>query len=338
MDEDSKRRNALRSRALQKIGLTVESNDFNLQRILSLAQHAIGAQGARFSILEEDVLCGVVETRGALDCRVEDSPLAMQVIESGKPYANPDLKNLPVAELAAQKIRGNSLAAFCLMPVFDANKKPMGVLSMFSGNTHPRDKVDATLKFLNTYVRMIEDTLTLRALTVRDSLTQLFDRSYFEDQSRVEWRRALRMQIPLSFVLIDMDHFSSFNEIAGKHAGDLALKQVASILTDTCLRAGDMVCRYSGEQFAVILPMTPVKASMIVSEKIRAALEQAGIPHEGKGGVLTLSSGASTAETAEMLERGSLDTFMDGADRALFEAKRAGRNCCRHVNDLDRAD
>ncbi len=329
---------ALRALALQKIGLTVDSHDFNLQRILDLAQSATHVDGARFCIAEGGVLCSIIETKGATGCYVEQAAVALRVLESAEPYANPDLSRDPVPGISEHFGDGAKLSAFCVLPVFSPDRQVIGTLSLLSRHKHPVHQVTPTLKLLNTYVRLIEDTLLLRSMSVRDALTQLFTRAYFEDQARVEWRRAMRMQIPLSFVLLDLDHFKSFNDHAGNQVADKALQRIAKMVSGICRRAGDMICRYGGEEFAIMLPMTNSGAAMVVAEKLRQAIQDAGIVHPGKNALLSGSCGVSTAETTEMLERGTIESFMDEADRALFAAKRNGRNRCQHVRQLSQAD
>lgn len=328
------RREALRTLALKKIGLNTATRDFNLFRIVSLAQRAVGADAARFSIVQDGVMCSICETPEAKECHVENTRDGLQVLDTGKPYVNRSLTAKPEAEVSGQMLLGQPLEAYCVVPVFSPDRQPIGALSLFSSKQHDAKSAESSLELLNTYVRLIEDSLLLRSMSVRDVMTNLFNRRYFEEQARIEWRRAMRMQVPLSFALLDVDYFKLFNDSAGHVAGDAALAAVADVLTQTCSRAGDVVSRFGGEEFSLMLPMTSGKAALVVAEKIRSALQETRIAHPGTKGLLTLSCGISSARTIEELESGSIDSFIHDADRALYAAKGAGRNCSRHFHDI----
>jgi diguanylate cyclase (GGDEF)-like protein/PAS domain S-box-containing protein len=165
----------------------------------------------------------------------------------------------------------------------------------------------------------------LARLATRDGLTGLFNRRRFDDALQQEWRRARRDRTPLSVVMADVDHFKLFNDTYGHQAGDACLRQVAEALQSRVRRPADLAARYGGEEFVVLLPSTPVDGAVVVGEAVRAAVAALGIPHARStaGPVVTLSLGCATQAPgtdeppAALLER---------ADRALYEAKHAGRN------------
>ena len=328
------RSSALRKIALARIGLTTDARDHSLDRILNLAQRAMGCDGVRFSILEEGQFCTVSETPGARGCHIEDSSIVHHTVDSGEPYFNPDIANNPEPSLSHARLGDQPLGACCMLPVLSPDRRPIGAVCMFGAKAHHGINVDEQRDLLNTYVRLIEDSLLLRSLSVRDPLTNLFNRRYFEDQTRVEWRRALRMQVPMSFAMVDIDHFKKFNDSAGHHAGDDALESVARVLRESFKRAGDVVCRFGGEEFAVLLPTTPAHGAMSRLKRTHELLHDMAISHPGTGGLLTLSCGVSTADTVEALEKGTLESFLSDADRALYAAKSGGRNRSCHFKDL----
>ena len=162
----------------------------------------------------------------------------------------------------------------------------------------------------------------LQRLAVTDSLTQLANRRHAVESANLEIKKAQRQGLPLSFVLMDLDHFKEINDSYGHEKGDLVLQQVASALRQLC-RQTDIVSRFGGEEFLVILSGTDLRGAEASSEKIRKALDEdvhgdfAGIPR------VTASFGvaqwhASEADFKDTLRR---------ADRALYQAKRKGRNC-----------
>lgn len=159
----------------------------------------------------------------------------------------------------------------------------------------------------------------LARLALSDGLTGLFNRAYFDATIKQETARSLRSKKPLSLLIIDLDHFKRINDSYGHQAGDQALEKVAEVLREQS-RISDTVCRYGGEEFAIILPETPRAHAQMVAERIRqkiGALEL-GFP-------LTSSIGINCAEKPEGLDPYIL---IAGADQALYAAKRNGRNRC----------
>jgi two-component system, cell cycle response regulator len=159
----------------------------------------------------------------------------------------------------------------------------------------------------------------LARMALCDGLTGVFNRAYFDATIEKEAARSLRSEKPLSLLLVDLDHFKKINDTLGHQAGDRVLAEVASVLREQS-RLSDTVCRYGGEEFAIILPETPRSHARLVAERIRHRISRlAGeVP-------VTVSIGINCAEKAEELNPQSL---FAGADAALYAAKRNGRNRC----------
>ncbi len=186
-------------------------------------------------------------------------------------------------------------------------------------------RVDAALKRKVERDRDMQEKHELEFRAGHDTLTGISRRRLFTHGLEVEWRRAQRHQAPLSFVMIDVDFFHSFNELYGHLAGDECLRRVASELQAGLARAGDMLCRFGGEEFAVLLPETDTKGALAVAELLRARIEGLGVPHTGStcSPCVTVSLGvASVVPSPDQ----KTDTLMAAADDALFVAKRNGRN------------
>lgn len=159
-------------------------------------------------------------------------------------------------------------------------------------------------------------------LAYNDDLTGLYNRRFFDRTLENELRRSIRYSRPLTMIMVDIDHFKLFNDKYGHQKGDSVLRTVGTILRENC-RSSDIVCRYGGEEMAVILPEQDLTHGENTAEKLRKLL--AVEAKEIEGVEITASFGVSTLgnkdDTVEFLIRRS--------DQALYEAKEAGRNCTR---------
>ena len=140
------------------------------------------------------------------------------------------------------------------------------------------------------------------------------------------WGDAKTSRFPVSLILIDIDHFKSYNDVYGHSAGDTCLKRVAARLIAELRGAEDLAVRYGGEEFLLLLPRTPIETALVIAERIRASVEALAIPHTGTAsvGFVTVSVGVAAADASI-----SIENLINAADSALYEAKRQGRNLVR---------
>lgn len=156
-----------------------------------------------------------------------------------------------------------------------------------------------------------------------DGLTGLANRRLLDRHLGKEVARCTRTLSPLSIIMADIDHFKAFNDHYGHLAGDTCLKKVAEVLAHTICRSNDLACRYGGEEFCIVLPDTDKEGVAHVAEHLRTKVEKLQIPHTKNGGVVTLSLGTSTT----VPDHGCTpEQLLEGADKALYEAKQSGRN------------
>jgi diguanylate cyclase (GGDEF)-like protein len=162
----------------------------------------------------------------------------------------------------------------------------------------------------------------LERLSITDPVTQLTNHRYFQEMIRKELERASRHQRPLGFIMIDVDHFKSFNDHYGHPEGDRLLANIAKRISNE-VRGIDIVSRYGGEEFTVIMPDTSLEAARLVAERIRQSLESNPFAGPfGRSAFVTLSLGvACYPQHGE-----DAPTLISAADRALYQAKRQGRN------------
>ncbi len=161
----------------------------------------------------------------------------------------------------------------------------------------------------------------LRRMATTDPLTRLFNRRHMTHLAKKEMSRYERNGHPVSFVILDIDHFKSINDQHGHEAGDYVLKEAARVIKDQ-LRDQDLIARWGGEEFLVILPDTTLNDALAGAERIREGL----VAHKfrapnGKPITLTISAGVS-----EFRADDDLNAAINRADRALFRGKESGRN------------
>jgi diguanylate cyclase (GGDEF)-like protein/PAS domain S-box-containing protein len=170
-------------------------------------------------------------------------------------------------------------------------------------------------------------------LAVIDNLTGIANRRRFEEYLDAEWRRAIRERKPLSMVLVDVDLFKLFNDGYGHVRGDECLKQIAETAIEVVTRAGDLVARFGGEEFAIVLPNTDEEGALQIATELRGAVANRRTSHEASPyGVVTISAGCATTTPRLGLAPSQL---VDWADRAMYEAKRRGRNRVCTSSDLE---
>ena len=160
-----------------------------------------------------------------------------------------------------------------------------------------------------------------RYLSVTDPLTGLYNRRHFEDNLEREFLRASRYNNELSFAIIDIDFFKKVNDTYGHSAGDYVLKEVAYLILQN-LRKTDMVFRYGGEEFTVIITETPIERAVVPLERLRKAVEEYPFNHNGQKIQVTISVGVS--EVSKKIE--TVNQLFEDADKALYKAKENGRN------------
>jgi diguanylate cyclase (GGDEF)-like protein len=159
----------------------------------------------------------------------------------------------------------------------------------------------------------------LEELATTDALTGLRNRRKFDAAIDAEWRRSMRQKTPLALLMIDADHFKSYNDSFGHQAGDQVLLGIATCISDSVRRSGDCAARYGGEEFAVLLPgLSPMQA-LGLAETIRLKVEQSSDDRT----VTTVSIGVASLTPAATMEWSGL---LMAADKALYTAKADGRN------------
>ncbi len=171
------------------------------------------------------------------------------------------------------------------------------------------------LRYKKQYDEMVK-------LSVIDSLTHVYNRRYFQHRLMDEFERARRYDREFCCMIIDVDHFKKINDTYGHPVGDDVLRHVAAILRRNT-RAADVLCRYGGDEFGLLLPETNFPGAFVTAERVRCIVEKTNFSKSDDPISVTLSFGVSS-----LIEGGALgmDELVTQADVALYQAKRAGRN------------
>jgi diguanylate cyclase (GGDEF)-like protein len=192
----------------------------------------------------------------------------------------------------------------------------------------------ATVKLrIRNQIRIINQVRTIERLSVTDQLTKIANRGSFDQRLNTEWRRAIRYKHPISIMMTDVDGFKIYNDTYGCQQGDIVLQKVAATLTQTLRRPADFTARWSGERFAVLLPMTDINGALVMAEFIRVNIEGLTIPgSDGTAANITVSIGVNAHIPAQS---DSVNDFISAADKALCAAKEKGGNrACRSIPDI----
>ncbi|MDP3858205.1 MAG: sensor domain-containing diguanylate cyclase [Stagnimonas sp.] len=312
-DEPARRR----QRVVDDLYLTTQRDNLAFERLVRLLANHTGMPLANLSLL------GVAaETRlasfGGNPSLAASQFLTSRVVTRERLQVLADCRPL----LPANGRRG-APRFYAGLPVNSPGGEVVGALSV--QDRHPRRFTPWQRRALADFGQLVENELRLRSVAVRDHLTGLYNRRFFDELGDREWRRSKRDAFPLSVLMVDIDYFKNYNDTYGHVAGDQVLAQVAGCLRGTFRRAADFLARYGGEEFAAVLPSTDHAGGLRAGQRLCEGIEQLAIPHRGAPrGLVTVSIGVSTAD-AKAPADANLQDHLAAADAALYRAKQAGR-------------
>jgi diguanylate cyclase (GGDEF)-like protein/PAS domain S-box-containing protein len=209
-----------------------------------------------------------------------------------------------------------------------AQGEALGILHLQATDAAPI-LADSELSFKTTFAGQVGLSVAnirlreaLRSQSIKDPLTGLYNRRYLTEMMEREIRRAVRAEQSLGVLMLDLDHFKKFNDTYGHDAGDTVLRTAASLLSKS-IRVEDILCRFGGEEFVIILPTADLSSAHARAERIRSKLRELTVLHQGQSlGMITVSVGV-----AALPEHGvAPQQLLDAADAALYRAKSEGRD------------
>ncbi len=255
----------------------------------------------------------------------EEALLGMNNLSSLKSPWPSELESLKSA--IEQKLECQSLG---LLPL-EMRDQLLGVMAFGIPEIYPKAEILAI--FARQAAMTIENAQLfskVEEMALRDTLTGLYNRRYFQQILDYELNRAKRYRQPLSLIFIDLDHFKDINDQFGHSVGDQFLRQIA-IKLSTLFRTTDLVARYAGDEFIAILPTTHHEGAMILARRILEQLGSYQIMVRGKTLQVSVSVGV---DTYEGLEGVGTVGFIDRADKAMYVAKSQGRNRVKSYQEI----
>ena len=246
--------------------------------------------------------------------------------------SNPETKSIPIIVLSTKeepKIKSEAfgLGASDYLVKFPDKIEVIARIKAHSRSFLAQQQRDEAYRALRKLQQELEiKNQELERLSSLDGLTGIANRRIFDEFVAKEWSRAAREERPLSLILIDIDHFKTYNDNYGHQGGDDCLRQVASTLAGTVKRPGDLVARYGGEEFVVVMPDTDIEGATKIAEALRGGIEAMNLPHaySSTADYVTISLGV--ASVVPEGDGDKADTLIAKADEALYHSKESGRN------------
>ncbi len=303
--------------------------------IINKSTELVGAEQGSIMILNKENMTLAVKATKGIDKRILENirigigeGISGKVVEKGIPIIATDIESKPFSRRNRPRYKTGS---FVSMPL-KIDSRIIGVINIsdkITGEVFSDDDLNLLLSFAcyasialerGTYYRMTEE---LKKISLTDSLTGLLNRRYFQERMFEEVERSKRHDEPFSIFMIDIDNFKAFNDRYGHLVGDEVLKRVAHVTRDA-VRSIDVVSRFGGEEFSVILPYTRKTDSYVIAERIRRCVDDLRLLGDKVPPDQRLSVSLGVAEFP--YDADNIDGLIEKADRAMYLAKERGRN------------
>jgi two-component system cell cycle response regulator len=265
---------------------------------------------------------------------LEKYPEIRSVLSSRKPVVIQDAQKDPLMKNVRELIAPLGIRSILVIPIFFREEIIGTMLLRTSRSNHAFTKREIQLcvalanasshalynAFL--YQKLSQEKARLEKLAVTDYLTGIYNIRYFYSRLEEEFSRAGRYQMPLSCIMLDIDHFKKINDSYGHRVGDFVLREFAQ-LVKRHTRKSDLVARYGGEEFIILLPQTSLKGALIEARRIQKVVKETQLMQLHEGQRITVSFGIACLPDQRIQNADDLINF---ADNALYEAKAKGRN------------
>ncbi len=321
--------------------VTVMRNPMNILRMI-VQKMAEAVQSSRFSIVSVDS-CGELFVKASSDLaadaeiKLEKSryPEIRIAIESRRAVTINDMRNDPVLEPVRQFIAGLELQSILVVPIIK-KENAIGTFLLRTASTSKEGIPTRVFNLCHLAANISANALENAALfesmktaqelleeeSVRDGLTRLFTHQHFYERLEEEFSRAKRYSEPLSMIFFDVDNFKRINDTYGHSSGDEVLRGIGRVIRQLS-RESDVPARYGGEEFAILLPNTHGHGAMEMARRLKSIIRDLNLACIN-GEMVTISSGVTTLAANEVQSFGQLLRL---ADKAMYQAKAAGKDC-----------
>jgi len=243
-------------------------------------------------------------------------------IFSRKLKENVSIEDCQLVQDVGESFKGGILPSDYAVFVLKSKEKKLGLLLYKGLNPKDKEKFAILAHQFALALRRLKLYKDIEILAITDGLTGVYTRRYFIERFDEEIKRSHQRESSLSFLMIDADHFKMINDQHGHLTGDQVLKEISNIIQEN-VREIDIVGRFGGEEFCVVLPDTQMEGARVVAERIRKSAEKRSIKAYDNTLRVTLSIGIAIYPNDGKL----VEELMDKADWALYRAKSQGRNC-----------
>jgi diguanylate cyclase (GGDEF)-like protein len=306
------------------------------EEILDASVHLTDAERGSLMLIDDDPSYLTIKAAKGINRRLmgeikikAGEGIAGKVFTEGKPVMVEDIEK---NEWGIPRKRPNYRTGSFMSIPLKIGEQTIGVINIsdkITGEIFSQDDLALLRSFTSYAVIALERSMYyslaghLKELSITDSLTGLFNRRYFEERFFEEIHRSERHNLSFSLAMIDIDDFKLFNDTEGHLAGDDILKNIANIAKD-CLRVSDVIARFGGEEFAVIMPQTEKEEAFLVAERIRKSIKEQ-VPATWKSfprDNITISTGISTFP----YDGRDRKELIRNADKALYRGKMTGKD------------
>ena len=274
------------------------------------------------SVLSQDFVLSIAKTQQKALNILAEKDIDIVLLDLNLPDGN----GFEVCQIVRNDREVYSSPSIIVMTGSDSAEDELRCLELGANDYVTKPIHEQVLKArIKIQLELLRKTLLLNKLARIDGLTEVANRRAFDETLVREWHRCKRAGQPLSLLLIDVDEFKKYNDTYGHASGDMCLRQVASLLTNVFKRASDLVARFGGEEFAIIMPNTPQKDAILLANAALGKMVERNIPHNASTvhDVVTFSGGLITTFPVDIDL--TAEELIQQADAQLYSAKDEGR-------------
>ncbi|WP_373491750.1 sensor domain-containing diguanylate cyclase [Parasphingorhabdus sp.] len=307
-----------RIRALERLQVLDTPKEEPFEKIMSLVKQTLSVPICAVSLVDKERQWFKASRGLDVDETPRDISFCTHAIKSLAPYVVTDACVDPIFAENPLVTGGPKIRSYAGIPLTMSDGYNVG--SLCAIDTVPRNFTDSEIAILSSFANIVVDELELRQLASKDALTGALNRRAWFEAANKEFERARRYSRPVSFLILDIDHFKSVNDQFGHSAGDEVLRHFSKTVSDE-LRQSDILGRYGGEEFVVALPDTGIANAKLLAERICEAVRNIRM-EEINGNTCTVSIGVAERLPHEV----AAETLVERADVALYQAKSDGRD------------